>query len=90
MCRCRAHLLWNRPRFGELNDQTRTRQYIKSLRKVSACCLQVLLASLMDAHTGSFALLIYGICPLQRSFLTKYIFLPSVDGSYAFVLKTSV
>ncbi|NXI15499.1 ANM7 methyltransferase, partial [Irena cyanogastra] len=34
VCRCRAHLLWNRPRFGELNDQTRTRQYIKSLRKV--------------------------------------------------------
>ncbi|NXF16902.1 ANM7 methyltransferase, partial [Rhodinocichla rosea] len=34
VCRCRAHLLWNRPRFGELNDQSRTRQYIKSLRKV--------------------------------------------------------
>ncbi|NWI38781.1 ANM7 methyltransferase, partial [Picathartes gymnocephalus] len=34
VCRCRAHLLWNRPRFGELNDQNRTRQYIKSLRKV--------------------------------------------------------
>ncbi|NXH84528.1 ANM7 methyltransferase, partial [Edolisoma coerulescens] len=34
VCRCRAHLLWNRPRFGELNDQNRTRQYIRSLRKV--------------------------------------------------------
>ncbi|NXC99506.1 ANM7 methyltransferase, partial [Certhia familiaris] len=34
VCRCRAHLLWNRPRFGELNDQNRTHQYIKSLRKV--------------------------------------------------------
>ncbi|XP_062356010.1 protein arginine N-methyltransferase 7 isoform X2 [Cinclus cinclus] len=34
VCRCRAHLLWNRPRFGELNDQSRTRQYISSLRKV--------------------------------------------------------
>ncbi|NXD24577.1 ANM7 methyltransferase, partial [Spelaeornis formosus] len=34
VCRCRAHLLWNRPRFGQLNDQNRTRQYIKSLRKV--------------------------------------------------------
>ncbi|NXT04401.1 ANM7 methyltransferase, partial [Prunella fulvescens] len=34
VCRCRAHLLWNRPRFGELNDQNRTRQYIKALRKV--------------------------------------------------------
>ncbi|NXV87645.1 ANM7 methyltransferase, partial [Calonectris borealis] len=34
VCRCQAHLLWNRPRFGELNDQNRTRQYIKSLTKV--------------------------------------------------------
>ncbi|NXB91587.1 ANM7 methyltransferase, partial [Vidua chalybeata] len=34
VCRCCAHVLWNRPRFGELNDQNRTRQYIKSLRKV--------------------------------------------------------
>ncbi|XP_048172264.1 protein arginine N-methyltransferase 7 isoform X2 [Corvus hawaiiensis] len=34
VCRCRAHLLWNRARFGELNDQNRTRQYIKALRKV--------------------------------------------------------
>lgn len=39
VCRCQAHLLWNRPRFGELNDQNRTRQYIESLMKVSACCL---------------------------------------------------
>uniref|UniRef100_A0A8C3L754 Protein arginine methyltransferase 7 n=1 Tax=Chrysolophus pictus TaxID=9089 RepID=A0A8C3L754_CHRPC len=34
VCRCQAHLLWNRPRFGELNDQNRTRQYIKSLMNV--------------------------------------------------------
>ncbi|NXJ76608.1 ANM7 methyltransferase, partial [Trogon melanurus] len=34
VCRCQAHLLWNRPRFGQLNDQNRTRQYIKSLMKV--------------------------------------------------------
>ncbi|XP_009319079.1 PREDICTED: protein arginine N-methyltransferase 7 [Pygoscelis adeliae] len=34
VCRCQAHLLWNRPRFGELNDQNRTRQYIESLMKV--------------------------------------------------------
>ncbi|NXI02102.1 ANM7 methyltransferase, partial [Pachycephala philippinensis] len=34
VCRCRAHLLWNRPRIGELNDQKRTCQYIESLRKV--------------------------------------------------------
>ncbi|NWX75635.1 ANM7 methyltransferase, partial [Alca torda] len=34
VCRCQAHLLWNRPRFGQLNDQNRTHQYIKSLTKV--------------------------------------------------------
>ncbi|XP_062442651.1 protein arginine N-methyltransferase 7 isoform X2 [Rhea pennata] len=34
VCRCQAHLLWNRPRIGELNDQNRTCQYIKSLMKV--------------------------------------------------------
>lgn len=38
VCRCQAHLLWNRPRFGQLNDKNRTLQYIKSLTKVSACC----------------------------------------------------
>ncbi|XP_017679943.1 PREDICTED: protein arginine N-methyltransferase 7 [Lepidothrix coronata] len=34
VCRCHAHLLWNRPRFGQLNDQARTRQYIRALRTV--------------------------------------------------------
>ncbi|XP_009862795.1 PREDICTED: protein arginine N-methyltransferase 7 isoform X2 [Apaloderma vittatum] len=34
VCRCQAHLLWNRPRFGQLNDQNRTHRYIKSLMKV--------------------------------------------------------
>ncbi|XP_044516496.1 protein arginine N-methyltransferase 7 isoform X2 [Gracilinanus agilis] len=34
ICECQAHLLWNRPRFGELNDQNRTEQYIQALKKV--------------------------------------------------------
>uniref|UniRef100_A0A8D0GIC5 Protein arginine N-methyltransferase n=1 Tax=Sphenodon punctatus TaxID=8508 RepID=A0A8D0GIC5_SPHPU len=34
LCSCQAHLLWNRPRFGELNDQNRTDQYIQALKKV--------------------------------------------------------
>ncbi|KAJ6666089.1 hypothetical protein lerEdw1_000993 [Lerista edwardsae] len=34
MCCCQAHLLWNRPRFGELNDQNRTAQYVRALNKV--------------------------------------------------------
>uniref|UniRef100_A0A9L0SYX5 Protein arginine methyltransferase 7 n=1 Tax=Equus caballus TaxID=9796 RepID=A0A9L0SYX5_HORSE len=35
VCDCQAHLLWNRPRFGEINDQDRTDQYIQALRTVS-------------------------------------------------------
>ncbi|TFK09031.1 alpha-1A adrenergic receptor [Platysternon megacephalum] len=34
LCSCQAHLLWNRPRFGELNDQNRTNQYIQALMTV--------------------------------------------------------
>ncbi|XP_074864832.1 protein arginine N-methyltransferase 7 isoform X4 [Carettochelys insculpta] len=34
LCSCQAHLLWNRPRFGELNDQNRTNQYIQALKTV--------------------------------------------------------
>ncbi|XP_073736183.1 protein arginine N-methyltransferase 7 isoform X4 [Callorhinus ursinus] len=35
VCDCQAHLLWNRPRFGEINDQDRTDQYVQALRTVS-------------------------------------------------------
>ncbi|KAL1784241.1 arginine N-methyltransferase 7 [Sigmodon hispidus] len=34
VCDCQAHLLWNRPRFGEINDQDRTDQYAQALRTV--------------------------------------------------------
>ncbi|XP_045149851.1 protein arginine N-methyltransferase 7 [Echinops telfairi] len=34
ICDCQAHLLWTRPRFGELNDQDRTDQYVQALRTV--------------------------------------------------------
>uniref|UniRef100_A0A669QUI7 Protein arginine N-methyltransferase n=1 Tax=Phasianus colchicus TaxID=9054 RepID=A0A669QUI7_PHACC len=50
VCRCQAHLLWNRPRFGELNDQNRTRQYIKSLMnvlKTDSVCLCISDGSLL-------------------------------------------
>lgn len=49
VCDCQAHLLWNRPRFGEINDQDRTDQYAQALRTVSVpvfmlgsyCCAMV-------------------------------------------------
>uniref|UniRef100_A0A8C8RCS6 Protein arginine N-methyltransferase n=1 Tax=Pelusios castaneus TaxID=367368 RepID=A0A8C8RCS6_9SAUR len=59
VCSCQAHLLWNRPRFGELNDQNRTNQYIQALKTVlkkDSICLCIsdgsllpLLAQYLDA-----------------------------------------
>ncbi|XP_077166899.1 protein arginine N-methyltransferase 7 [Paroedura picta] len=50
VCQCQAHLLWNRPRFGELNDRTRTAQYIQALKEVlqpTSICLSVSDGSLL-------------------------------------------
>ncbi|XP_017289726.1 protein arginine N-methyltransferase 7 isoform X1 [Kryptolebias marmoratus] len=33
-CTCQAHLVWTRPRFGELNDRRRTESYVGALRSV--------------------------------------------------------
>lgn len=38
----------------------------------------------------SYWLFMEFVCPLQRTLLTKCIFLPSADGNYSFVLKTLV
>lgn len=43
-CTCQAHLVWTRPRFGELNDGRRTERYIRALRSVltaDSVCLAV-------------------------------------------------
>ncbi|KAJ7312024.1 hypothetical protein JRQ81_006354 [Phrynocephalus forsythii] len=59
VCRCQAHLLWNRPRFGELNDRNRTTQYLEALQKVlkpSSVCLSISDGSLLPAlahHLGA-------------------------------------
>ncbi|XP_019391013.1 PREDICTED: protein arginine N-methyltransferase 7 isoform X1 [Crocodylus porosus] len=59
VCRCQAHLLWNRPRFGELNDQNRTNEYIKALKKVlktDSVCLCISDGSLLPVlahHLGA-------------------------------------
>ncbi|MEQ2239690.1 Protein arginine N-methyltransferase 7, partial [Ilyodon furcidens] len=49
-CTCQAHLVWNRPRFGELNDRQRTASYIAALRSILAedrVCLSVSDGSLL-------------------------------------------
>ncbi|XP_066183918.1 protein arginine N-methyltransferase 7 isoform X1 [Sylvia atricapilla] len=56
VCRCRAHLVWNRSRFGELNDQNRTCQYIKSLRRIlktDSVCLCISDGSLLPVLAHS-------------------------------------
>ncbi|XP_063168825.1 protein arginine N-methyltransferase 7 isoform X2 [Candoia aspera] len=50
VCRCQAHLLWNRPRFGELNDWNRTSHYFQALKKVlkpNSVCLSISDGSLL-------------------------------------------
>ncbi|CAL8262622.1 unnamed protein product [Merluccius merluccius] len=49
-CTCHAHLVWNRPRFGELNDSRRTESYVSALRSVlntDSVCLSVSDGSLL-------------------------------------------
>ncbi|KAK1874993.1 Protein arginine N-methyltransferase 7, partial [Dissostichus eleginoides] len=49
-CTCQAHLVWNRPRFGELNDRQRTESYVSALRSVlreDSVCLGVSDGSLL-------------------------------------------
>ncbi|XP_019934718.2 protein arginine N-methyltransferase 7 [Paralichthys olivaceus] len=49
-CTCQAHLVWTRPRFGELNDRQRTESYVSALRSVlreDSLCLSVSDGSLL-------------------------------------------
>ncbi|KAG7468482.1 hypothetical protein MATL_G00143210 [Megalops atlanticus] len=49
-CTCQAHLVWTRPRFGELNDTQRTESYTRALRSVvrpDGVCLGVSDGSLL-------------------------------------------
>uniref|UniRef100_A0A1A8DDB6 Protein arginine N-methyltransferase n=1 Tax=Nothobranchius kadleci TaxID=1051664 RepID=A0A1A8DDB6_NOTKA len=49
-CTCQAHLVWTRPRFGELNDRQRTESYAAALRSVlreDGVCLSISDGSLL-------------------------------------------
>lgn len=53
-CECQAHLVWTRPRFGELNDRHRTESYISALRSVlrdNSVCLSVSDGSLLPVFS---------------------------------------
>lgn len=57
-CTCQAHLVWNRPRFGELNDKFRTESYVNALHSVSELNCLVLLVCVV-------LLLLKCLCSLQ-------------------------
>uniref|UniRef100_A0A7N6BI46 Protein arginine N-methyltransferase n=1 Tax=Anabas testudineus TaxID=64144 RepID=A0A7N6BI46_ANATE len=49
-CTCQAHLVWTRPRFGELNDRQRTESFVSALRSVlreDSVCLGISDGSLL-------------------------------------------
>ncbi|GAA6221228.1 protein arginine N-methyltransferase 7 [Lates japonicus] len=49
-CTCQAHLVWTRPRFGELNDRQRSESYVSALRSVlreDSVCLGISDGSLL-------------------------------------------
>ncbi|XP_063970018.1 protein arginine N-methyltransferase 7-like isoform X1 [Lytechinus pictus] len=44
ICRCGAHVVWSRPRFGMLNDQHRTNKFVTAMRKIitnDSVCLSI-------------------------------------------------
>ncbi|CAF98945.1 unnamed protein product, partial [Tetraodon nigroviridis] len=67
-CTCQAHLVWNRPRFGELNDQERTGSYVRALSSVlkeDSVCLSISDGSLLPvfAHMlGSKKIFFANLC----------------------------
>lgn len=49
-CICQTHLIWTRPRFGELNDQQRTKSFVSALQSVlreDSVCLSISDGSLL-------------------------------------------
>ncbi|KAF3854353.1 hypothetical protein F7725_022408 [Dissostichus mawsoni] len=64
-CTCQAHLVWNRPRFGELNDRQRTESYVSALRSVlreDSVCLGVSDGSLLPVFAHMLgAKKVYGL-----------------------------
>ncbi|RXM31221.1 Protein arginine N-methyltransferase 7 [Acipenser ruthenus] len=50
LCTCQAHMVWTRPRFGELNDPKRTDRYVEALKTIvrpDSVCLSVSDGSLL-------------------------------------------
>uniref|UniRef100_A0A8D0CRB6 Protein arginine N-methyltransferase n=1 Tax=Sander lucioperca TaxID=283035 RepID=A0A8D0CRB6_SANLU len=88
-CTCQAHLVWTRPRFGELNDRRRTESYVRALRSVlreDSVCLGVSDGSLLPvfAHMiGAKKVLFFGPC--GHMMMSKQV-IEQVNTSYFFIV----
>ncbi|XP_013910107.1 PREDICTED: protein arginine N-methyltransferase 7 [Thamnophis sirtalis] len=77
VCVCQAHLLWNRPRFGELGDGDRTSCYFQALKKVlkpNSVCLSMSDGSLLPVlahHLGAEKVFTLECSSLSRSLMQK-------------------
>ncbi|CAK6975106.1 protein arginine N-methyltransferase 7 [Scomber scombrus] len=73
-CTCQAHLVWTRPRFGELNDKLRTESYVSALRSVlreDSVCLGVSDGSLLPVF--AHALGAKKVSSLENSRMSKQV-----------------
>uniref|UniRef100_A0A8C9XGK5 Protein arginine N-methyltransferase n=1 Tax=Sander lucioperca TaxID=283035 RepID=A0A8C9XGK5_SANLU len=85
-CTCQAHLVWTRPRFGELNDRRRTESYVRALRSVlreDSVCLGVSDGSLLPVFAHMIgAKKVYS---LENSRMSKQV-IEQVNTSYFFIV----
>ncbi|XP_072135494.1 protein arginine N-methyltransferase 7 isoform X1 [Mobula birostris] len=86
LCSCQAHLMCNRQRFGELNDQQRNDAYIKALKMVlcpDAVCMTVSDGSLLSifAHfLGAVQVYSLEISAMSRRVMQKILAANGLTG----------
>nr|XP_023675560.1 protein arginine N-methyltransferase 7 isoform X1 [Paramormyrops kingsleyae] len=73
-CSCQAHLVWTRPRFGELNDPRQTETYVRALQSVlsaDSVCLSVSDGSLLPVFAHLLG--VKKVYSLESSALSKQV-----------------
>ncbi|XP_047451239.1 protein arginine N-methyltransferase 7 [Mugil cephalus] len=81
-CSCLAHLVWNRPRFGELNDRRRTRSFVSALRSVlreDSVCLSVSDGSLLPVFAHMLGA--KKVFALENSRMSKQVIEQVLEGN---------
>uniref|UniRef100_A0A7N8YF69 Protein arginine N-methyltransferase n=1 Tax=Mastacembelus armatus TaxID=205130 RepID=A0A7N8YF69_9TELE len=89
-CTCQAHLVWTRPRFGELNDRQRTQSYVSALRSVlreDSVCLGVSDGSLLPVFAHMLGA--KKVFSLENSRMSKQVMEQVNELIYLLCFKTS-